>query len=217
MREQTTATLDQTTSTTTCPALVHRHCGSAFEPHSKWTKKWGLDKLYSEPIHRAANRFGISARLLATVVQLEGGGFETLVRAWGPVGRVFQQLVDLSGLADHPGIASTGIQEVSQSLKRETGKTIPATAIRLGLAFDNEFGIFAAAAYMRYIRDVFAMRGFGYMSNRQVAIAYNIGGTSEFQTLVQTKWAGSLATSRGKAYDLMLKIVSVCPSYRRDT
>ena len=43
MREQTTATLDQTTSTTTCPALVHRHCGSAFEPHSKWTKKWGLD------------------------------------------------------------------------------------------------------------------------------------------------------------------------------
>ena len=43
MREQTTATLDQTTSTTTCPALVHRHCGPAFEPHSKWTKKWGLD------------------------------------------------------------------------------------------------------------------------------------------------------------------------------
>ena len=175
-----------------------------------------LYEIYSGSIHFAARYFGISARLLATVVQLEGGGFETLTRAWGSIGRTIQQLVDLSGVVDHPGIASTGIQEVSQSLQRQTGTAMSGFAIRSGLALSNDFGIYSAAAYLRYIRDEFAKRGFGSMSDRQVAIAYNIGGTSLFQTLVSTNWSGSLATSRGEAYDKQRKIVSLSARYARD-
>ena len=43
MRVSATPTLDQSTSTLTCSVLVQSRCGTWEEPHTKWTKNWGLD------------------------------------------------------------------------------------------------------------------------------------------------------------------------------
>ena len=41
-----TPTLEQPESTVTCRVLVQPHCGTLLQQHSKWTKKWGQDRVH---------------------------------------------------------------------------------------------------------------------------------------------------------------------------
>lgn len=64
-----TPTLEQPESTVTCRVLVQPHCGSLLQQHSKWTKKWGQDKIYID----VKNGSDFKESVLSAVSDLAGG------------------------------------------------------------------------------------------------------------------------------------------------
>jgi RHS repeat-associated protein len=172
-----------------------------------------LYKEYSESIHASAATWDVSPILLGTVIELEGGGFETLTQAFGVEGRAAQWATDLSGIDAAPGIGSTMPGNIQQVYETYCNYTPSLSSIRADLALSNPYGIWATAGYLRLLRDDFAKDGYGYLTDREDAISYNVGGESDWPILTKSNWQGIHATPRGEAYDAVSAIVAASPGY----
>jgi hypothetical protein len=148
-----------------------------------------------------------------TVIELEGGGFETLTQAFGGNGRAVQWATDLSGIDAAPGIGSTMPGNIQQVYETYCNYTPSQSSIRSDLALSNPYGIWAAAGYLRLLRDDFAKHGYGYLTNREDAISYNVGGETDWPILTKSNWQGTHATPRGEAYDAVSALVAASPGY----
>jgi hypothetical protein len=140
---------------------------------------------YSSDIHTSAADFGLDPVLVATVIQLEGGGLETWAQALGPLGRAAQWGLDLY-VKRYPGIGNTRPSNVQQVYETFCpGTPVPSlSAIRHDLTFSNPYGIWAAAGYLALLRYQFAQQGYGYLSDRDDSISYEDGGTSQWWYLI---------------------------------
>jgi len=93
MRVPTTATLDQSTCTLTTLMLVQTSCGRDDQPHTKWTKKRGLDSrnllgifrlvplsiIGAVPIMEGATAFDQNRIGQGMLLSMGGMAFEALV------------------------------------------------------------------------------------------------------------------------------------------
>jgi hypothetical protein len=106
-----------------------------------------LYKEYPESIHASAVTWDLSPILLGTVIELEGGGFETLTQAFGVGGRAAQWATDLSGIGAAPGVGSTMPRNIQQVYEIYCNYTPSLSSIRADLARSNPYGIWAARLF----------------------------------------------------------------------
>jgi hypothetical protein len=102
---------------------------------------------------------------------------------------------------------------VQQVYAQYCGDTPSQSSIRADLAMSNPYGIWAAAGYLRLLRDDFAKDGHGYLTDRDDAISYNVGGESDWPDLIAHNWQGIHATPRGEAYDAVSATIAGSPGY----
>jgi hypothetical protein len=168
-----------------------------------------LYEQYSADIHESAAEFGLDPVLLATIIQLEGAGMETWKEAFylgiGPPAETGFDLV-----RKDPGIGNTRPSNVQQVYETcFPGTAVPSQAkIRLWLSTSASYGIWAAGGYLALLRYDFSEAGYGYLSDRDDAISYEVGGTSDWPYLTSHNWEGQSATPRGRAYDFVSKIIA---------
>lgn len=167
-----------------------------------------LYEQYLSNIKEDASEFGLDPVLLATVIQLEGAGLETYTEAihlgipgWGVLaGWAF----DFAHPRDY-GIGNTrpsNVQDVYETFF--PCDPVPSQlTIRLTLSTDNSYGIWAAAGYLALLRYDFSKQGYGYLTDRDDAISYE----------VSHNWHGVSATPRGRAYDLLSRVIAASPGY----
>jgi hypothetical protein len=173
-----------------------------------------LYEQYSADIHQSAAEFGLNPVLLATIIQLEGAGMETWKEAlYLGIGPPAETGFDL--VRRDPGIGNTRPSNVQQVYETcFLGAAVPSQLkIRLWLSTSTSYGIWAAGGYLALLRYEFNEEGYGYLSDRDDAISYEVGGTSDWPYLTIHNWEGASATPRGRAYDFLSKIIAASPGY----